>query len=257
MWVSEGFQYPTMSSGHVRKMEKVYSKIFGALLADLSKAFDCLNHELLIAKLKAYGFSLTALKLVHNYLSFGFSYPSFHCFLFFLLFFYLVFSWKSSVSFIAIVVLFNKDIVSFYFSVITRFVIFFPIIWILRLIFILIIRCLSWLNVSNVFVLINLRCCNSLWSSILTAFIILLWMFLDALFHIASHFHFNCLLLVDKAKLNLMFRPYRYSPYMLYVVRTFLCNYIFFVFITMLNSDISICFTIFEKDDFLNKIQML
>ena len=43
--------------------------MFGALLADLSKAFDSLGHELLIAKLKAYGFSLTALKLVHNYLS--------------------------------------------------------------------------------------------------------------------------------------------------------------------------------------------
>ena len=43
--------------------------MFGALLTDLSKAFDCLDHELLIAKLNAYGFSLTALKVVHNYLS--------------------------------------------------------------------------------------------------------------------------------------------------------------------------------------------
>ena len=36
---------------------------------DLSKAFDCLNHELLIAKLSAYGFSPNALQLVHSYLS--------------------------------------------------------------------------------------------------------------------------------------------------------------------------------------------
>ena len=43
--------------------------MFGALPTDLSKAFDCLDHELLIAKLNAHGFSLTALKLVHNYLS--------------------------------------------------------------------------------------------------------------------------------------------------------------------------------------------
>ena len=39
------------------------------LLTDLSKAFDCHDHELLIAKLNAYGFSLPALKLVHDYLS--------------------------------------------------------------------------------------------------------------------------------------------------------------------------------------------
>ena len=36
---------------------------------DLSKVFDCLNHELLISKLEAYGFSKSALKLVYDYLS--------------------------------------------------------------------------------------------------------------------------------------------------------------------------------------------
>ena len=41
----------------------------GALLTDLSKTFDCLNHELLIAKLEAYGLDYTALALVYSYLS--------------------------------------------------------------------------------------------------------------------------------------------------------------------------------------------
>ena len=44
-------------------------KVFSAHLIDLSKAFDCLSHELIIAKLNAYGFSLPALKLIHDYLS--------------------------------------------------------------------------------------------------------------------------------------------------------------------------------------------
>ena len=41
----------------------------GAFLTDLSKAFDCFPHELLLAKLNAYGFSLPALRLVQSYLS--------------------------------------------------------------------------------------------------------------------------------------------------------------------------------------------
>ena len=45
------------------------NKMFGALLTDLSKAFDCLSHNLLIAKLNAYEFCITALRLVQNYLS--------------------------------------------------------------------------------------------------------------------------------------------------------------------------------------------
>ena len=41
----------------------------GVLLTDLSKAFDCVRYDLLIAKLNAYGFSHSALKLILSYLS--------------------------------------------------------------------------------------------------------------------------------------------------------------------------------------------
>ena len=43
---------------------------FDGLFTDLSKAFDCLSHELLIAKLDAYGFDKNALKLVNSYLTY-------------------------------------------------------------------------------------------------------------------------------------------------------------------------------------------
>ena len=42
-------------------------KVFGVLLTDPSKAFDFLLHELIIAKLNAYGFNLPTLKLMHSY----------------------------------------------------------------------------------------------------------------------------------------------------------------------------------------------
>ena len=40
---------------------------FGAVLTDLSKALDCLPHELLIAKLHAYEVDIPSLKLLHSY----------------------------------------------------------------------------------------------------------------------------------------------------------------------------------------------
>ena len=42
--------------------------IVGAILMDLSKAFDCILHDLIIAKLAAYGLDDTALQLIFSYL---------------------------------------------------------------------------------------------------------------------------------------------------------------------------------------------
>ena len=53
---SEGLD-PPLIGGHA-----------GELLTDLSKVFDCIDHELLIAKLHAYGFDTDALKFIYSYL---------------------------------------------------------------------------------------------------------------------------------------------------------------------------------------------
>ena len=45
-----------------------YQNCAGAVLTDLSKAFDCLNHDLLIAKLDAYGFEKNSLNFIYDYL---------------------------------------------------------------------------------------------------------------------------------------------------------------------------------------------
>ena len=42
-------------------------KSFEVLLTDLSKSFDCLHQELLLAKLSVYGLRLSALSLICNY----------------------------------------------------------------------------------------------------------------------------------------------------------------------------------------------
>ena len=52
-------------------MEKAVDngKYVSALFLDLSKAFDTINHDHLLPKLKAYGFSPNALKLMHSHLN--------------------------------------------------------------------------------------------------------------------------------------------------------------------------------------------
>ena len=54
----------------IEKCRKVLDKrgFAGLLLTDLSKAFDCIDHELQIAKLHAYGFNIKSLEFIHSYL---------------------------------------------------------------------------------------------------------------------------------------------------------------------------------------------
>ena len=55
----------------IEKARKILDKggTFGALLTDLSKAFDCMTHDLLIAKLHALNFDMKTLNLVFDYLT--------------------------------------------------------------------------------------------------------------------------------------------------------------------------------------------
>ena len=49
--------------------ERLHNKyIVGVILLDFSKAFDCIPHDVIIAKLASYGLHDTALKLIFSYL---------------------------------------------------------------------------------------------------------------------------------------------------------------------------------------------
>ena len=62
-------QYALLSLLERRKKTIDNKSFAGGVLMDLSKAFDTLNHELLIAKLHASGFSKESLMLLLSYLS--------------------------------------------------------------------------------------------------------------------------------------------------------------------------------------------
>ena len=54
----------------MRIFYKIFNgNVFAALLTDLSKAFDCISHDLMIAKLDAYNLDLNTIRYVADYLS--------------------------------------------------------------------------------------------------------------------------------------------------------------------------------------------
>ena len=61
---------PWLKNGNVLRIMGKHVKAFGLRLTDLSEAFDCFSHESLLTKLHAYGFSFSALRLIHSYLTY-------------------------------------------------------------------------------------------------------------------------------------------------------------------------------------------
>ena len=70
MWFQARLWDSELSFGYDGKTWKIRDKkvIFAAVLKDLSKAFDCIPHNLLIAKLSAYGFDRKSMILISAYL---------------------------------------------------------------------------------------------------------------------------------------------------------------------------------------------
>ena len=73
MWLQQGFNTQTVLLSLLEKSESPLDKkrFARAVLMGLSKAVNTINHELLIAKLNAYGFSEPSLMLIYNYLNDG------------------------------------------------------------------------------------------------------------------------------------------------------------------------------------------
>ena len=66
MWFSKKHCLITMIEKRRRLVDR--GSQAGALLTDISKAFDCIDQELLIAKLHGYGFDKSSLYFIHSYL---------------------------------------------------------------------------------------------------------------------------------------------------------------------------------------------
>ena len=70
MWFWKNFNTQHALIALLEKWRTILDKsgFGGAILMDLSKAFDGLNHDLMVAKLYAYGFSKESVTLIRNYL---------------------------------------------------------------------------------------------------------------------------------------------------------------------------------------------
>ena len=66
---SHGTQHLLVTMFELWKKAVDKEEYVSAFFVDLSKAFYIINHDLLLAKLKVYGFSPYALKLMHSYLN--------------------------------------------------------------------------------------------------------------------------------------------------------------------------------------------
>ena len=67
----KGFSTQQALPSLIEKWKNILDKKWygGAVLMDLSRAFDTLNHDLLIVKRHAYGFTTESLKLIKSYLT--------------------------------------------------------------------------------------------------------------------------------------------------------------------------------------------
>ena len=64
-----GTQHCLLLMLEIRKGATDNNKAFGTLLTDCSKTFECLSHDLLIAKIHAHGLDIDSLNIPQDYLS--------------------------------------------------------------------------------------------------------------------------------------------------------------------------------------------